>query len=94
MKILITGGKGMLGKTLQRELADHDLVIADLPDVDILRGDAFSRLVSDARPGARRLFYGGVMEMYISQSRRGDKRLEQLRGAKPSPKTRAAAPHS
>ncbi|MDD4099281.1 MAG: dTDP-4-dehydrorhamnose reductase [Lentisphaeria bacterium] len=52
MKILITGGKGMLGKTLQRELADHDLVIADLPDVDILRGDAFSRLVSDARPGA------------------------------------------
>ena len=32
MKIVITGGKGMLGRTLQQELREHDLVIADLPD--------------------------------------------------------------
>jgi dTDP-4-dehydrorhamnose reductase len=52
MKILITGGKGMLGKTLQRELAEHDLVIADLPEVDILQAAAFNQLVGDSRPEA------------------------------------------
>ena len=32
MKILITGGKGMLGRTLCRELGDaHELVVADVP---------------------------------------------------------------
>ena len=41
MKILITGGNGMLGRTLQRELADHELTIADLPDWDITDGDQF-----------------------------------------------------
>jgi len=35
MKILITGGKGMLGRTLQKELAAHELVVADLPEWDI-----------------------------------------------------------
>jgi len=35
MKILITGGKGMLGQTLQRVLSEHPLAIADLPEVDI-----------------------------------------------------------
>ena len=35
MKILITGGKGMLGRTLQGVLAEHELVIADLPECDI-----------------------------------------------------------
>ena len=37
MKILITGGKGMLGRTLQRKFADHELRVADLPEVDILK---------------------------------------------------------
>lgn len=37
MRILITGGKGMLGRTLQRRLADHELLVADLPEVDITR---------------------------------------------------------
>lgn len=36
MKIIITGGKGMLGRTLQQELKDHELVIADLPEWDIM----------------------------------------------------------
>ena len=42
MKILITGGKGMLGRTLQRSLAEHEIVVADLPDWDITDGDAFA----------------------------------------------------
>ncbi|MCQ2352915.1 MAG: dTDP-4-dehydrorhamnose reductase [Victivallaceae bacterium] len=35
MKILITGGKGMLGRTLQKEFRDQELLIADLPECDI-----------------------------------------------------------
>ncbi|MCQ2393205.1 MAG: dTDP-4-dehydrorhamnose reductase [Kiritimatiellae bacterium] len=36
MKILITGGNGMLGRTLQKRLAEHELYVADLPEMDIL----------------------------------------------------------
>ncbi len=36
MRIAITGGKGMLGRTLRRRLAGHELMVADLPEVDIL----------------------------------------------------------
>lgn len=36
MRILLTGGKGMLGRTLRRELSGHDVFVADLPEVDIL----------------------------------------------------------
>ena len=50
MKILITGGKGMLGRTLQRELAEHEIVVADLPDWDITDDAAFTAKVSEARP--------------------------------------------
>ena len=32
MKLLITGGKGMLGRTLQQEFNDCEIVIADLPE--------------------------------------------------------------
>lgn len=36
MRIFITGGKGMLGRTLTRRwAAEHDLFIADLPETDI-----------------------------------------------------------
>lgn len=35
MRIVITGGKGMLGRTLQQVLSSHELVIADLPEWDI-----------------------------------------------------------
>lgn len=42
MKILITGGKGMLGRTLCRELGDaHEIVVADVPDWDITDDAAF-----------------------------------------------------
>jgi len=43
MRILITGGKGMLGRTLQRRLADHVLGVADLPEVNILDRDSLNQ---------------------------------------------------
>ena len=50
MKILITGGKGMLGRTLQRELAGHEIVVADLPDWDITDDTGFVAKVTEVRP--------------------------------------------
>lgn len=50
MRILITGGKGMLGRTLQKEFADHQLVIADLPEWDITDAAGFSRKLRDSSP--------------------------------------------
>ena len=50
MKILITGGKGMLGRTLQKELAEHELTIADLPDWDITDDMGFVARVNEVRP--------------------------------------------
>lgn len=50
MKILITGGKGMLGRTLQKEFAEHELIVADLPDWDIADDTGFVEKVGAARP--------------------------------------------
>ena len=50
MKILITGGKGMLGRTLQKELADHEIVVADLPEWDITDDTGFMNRLSEVRP--------------------------------------------
>jgi dTDP-4-dehydrorhamnose reductase len=50
MKILITGGKGMLGRTLQKEFAEHELIVADLPDWDITDDTGFVEKVGAARP--------------------------------------------
>ena len=41
MKILITGGRGMLGRTLQTELGGNELIVADLPEWDVTDADAF-----------------------------------------------------
>ena len=43
MKIVITGGRGMLGRTLQKELQEEELIIADLPDCDITDAAGFDR---------------------------------------------------
>ena len=48
MRILITGGKGMLGRTLQRELAGHEIFVADLPETDML--DASDRRLLSTAP--------------------------------------------
>jgi len=51
MKILITGGKGMLGRTLRRALGgEHELVVADLPDWDITKDDDFTARLLAVRP--------------------------------------------
>ena len=50
MKIVITGGKGMLGRTLQKELAVHEIVVADMPDWDITDDEGFLRKLMAAAP--------------------------------------------
>lgn len=59
MKILITGGKGMLGRTLQRALrasvegvsaAENELVVADLPEWDITDDANFLARTQEVRP--------------------------------------------
>ncbi len=50
MKILITGGKGMLGRTLRRRFADHELFVADLPEVDILDRAALAETFAAFKP--------------------------------------------
>ena len=50
MKILITGGKGMLGRTLQKELPEHEIIVADLPDWDITDDTGFVTKVGEAKP--------------------------------------------
>ena len=50
MKLLITGGRGMLGRTLQRRLAGHDIVVADLPEWDITDADAFTAGMMSEKP--------------------------------------------
>ena len=50
MKILITGGKGMLGRTLQQEFRDCELIIADLPETDITDPAGFDAFLAKAAP--------------------------------------------
>ncbi|MCR5750524.1 MAG: dTDP-4-dehydrorhamnose reductase [Kiritimatiellae bacterium] len=50
MKILLTGGKGMLGRTLLKELSDHEITVADLPEWDITNDMTFSAKALDVAP--------------------------------------------
>ena len=53
MKILVTGGKGMLGRTLQRELGGrdgHEIVVADLPEWDITKDVELVERFASAAP--------------------------------------------
>lgn len=50
MKILITGGKGMLGRTLAGEFSDCEIVVADLPQWDITDDIGFTDKVVAAGP--------------------------------------------
>ena len=52
MKILVTGGRGMLGRTISGVLADCDIVVADLPDCDITDAAGFDRFLAAAAPDA------------------------------------------
>ncbi len=48
MRILITGGRGMLGRTLQKELSNHDIIIADLPQADITDAGKIDSFIRDS----------------------------------------------
>ena len=58
MKILITGGKGMLGRTLLRELGsateggrcENEIIVADLPEWDITDDTGFVAKTAEAKP--------------------------------------------
>ena len=51
MKVLLTGGKGMLGRTLRAELSgDSEIEVADLPEWDITDADAFAEKTIAAAP--------------------------------------------
>ena len=52
MRIMITGGKGMLGRTLCRTLARHELLVADLPETDITSPAAIDGAIRLFRPDA------------------------------------------
>ena len=50
MKILITGGKGMLGRTLIRHLNGHDVVPVDIEDFDLRDPAATREAIAAIRP--------------------------------------------
>jgi len=52
MKILITGGRGMLGRTLRKALAAHETVVADLPEWDVTDDEALCAKMLDEKPDA------------------------------------------
>ena len=52
MKLLITGGKGMLGRTLQDEFKDCGIAVADLPETDITDATGFDAFLVRHKPDA------------------------------------------
>jgi len=52
MKVLVTGGKGMLGRTIASELTDLEIVPTDLPEADITDAQSFNAVVARIKPDA------------------------------------------
>ena len=52
MKVLVTGGKGMLGRTIRQALPEHSFIVADLPECDITDAAGFDRFLAGAAPDA------------------------------------------
>lgn len=50
MNVLLTGGKGMLGRTLCAELTEYHMIPTDLPDADITDAAGFDALCRRLRP--------------------------------------------
>ena len=50
MKVMLTGGKGMLGRTLVKELAEFEVIATDLPEADITDAVGFERLLQRVKP--------------------------------------------
>ncbi len=52
MKLLLTGGKGMLGRTLTKELAEFEVIPTDLPEADITDKAGFAAILKKYSPDA------------------------------------------
>ncbi len=53
MRVLLTGGKGMLGRTLVHELGgDFEVIPTDLPEADITDADAIGAVIARHAPDA------------------------------------------
>ena len=50
MRILLTGGKGQLGQSLQQSLTGHDLIITDVEELDITDHPAVLTLLQTQQP--------------------------------------------
>ena len=50
MKVMLTGGKGMLGRTLVKELAEFEVIATDLPEADITDETGFEKLLQTVQP--------------------------------------------
>lgn len=50
MKVLLTGGKGMLGRTLAAELNDYEMIPTDLPEADITDETGFDAVLKQYVP--------------------------------------------
>lgn len=50
MKILVTGARGMLGRTIFRRFTAHEVVCTDLPDLDLTDAVAVTQLLKTVRP--------------------------------------------
>lgn len=50
MKVLLTGGRGMLGRTICEELSDFEIVATDLPEADITDEDGIDAIIASHRP--------------------------------------------
>ena len=49
-KILITGADGMLGRSLQKELSEFEIIPTDLPEGDITDAKVFDQLIKQHQP--------------------------------------------
>ena len=50
MKVMLTGGKGMLGRTLCKVLSDFEVIPTDLPEADITDAAGFDALLAQVNP--------------------------------------------
>lgn len=52
MKVLLTGGRGMLGRTICEDLKDFEIVPTDLPEADITDENGFDAVLMKHHPDA------------------------------------------
>ena len=52
MRVLLTGGRDMLGRTICEELSDFEIVLTDLPEADITDEEGIDAVIARHRPDA------------------------------------------